>query len=116
MEVIPLFDYNRLLDLCNEKKISISQLERELGFGTSTINKWKKSTPNLKQIVFVANYFKVSIDYLSGESDIRSKADDLFEDDKIKTIARIYSESDNQEKKMLMKILEIKFDDYFRKD
>ena len=50
--------------LCLEKDISITRLERELGFGNGTINKWKKSSPRVASLLLVAEYFDVTVDAL----------------------------------------------------
>ncbi|MBS4931779.1 MAG: helix-turn-helix transcriptional regulator [Clostridiales bacterium] len=52
--------------LCKENGISISQLERELGFGKGTISKWKSSSPSLDKAIAIADYFNVDMDYLIG--------------------------------------------------
>lgn len=51
---------------CKENGISISQLERELGFGKGTISKWKSSSPSLDKVIAIADYFNVDMDYLIG--------------------------------------------------
>lgn len=52
--------------LCKENGISISQLERELGFGKGTISRWKSSSPSLDKVIAIADYFNVDMDYLIG--------------------------------------------------
>ena len=55
---------DRVKLLADRKKISLPQLEQELGFGNATIVKWDKymlKTTNLKK---VADYFNVSMEYL----------------------------------------------------
>lgn len=59
--------YERIQELCKEHGISIRKLERELGFGNSTIAKWKTSEPAFASIRAVAEYFNVSIGYLIGQ-------------------------------------------------
>ena len=50
--------------LCKEKKIPISRLEKECGFGNATIRGWKESSPSVEKLKAVADYFHVSIEYL----------------------------------------------------
>ena len=58
----------RIKELANKKGLSLPNLESELGFGSGTIVKWDKSTPNVDKLQKVANYLGVSIDYLvTGE-------------------------------------------------
>lgn len=54
----------RVKELANNKGLSLPNLESELGFGSGTIVKWDKSTPNVDKLKKVADYFGVSIDYL----------------------------------------------------
>lgn len=60
----------RIKELANAKGLSLPNLESELGFGSGTIVKWDKSTPNVDKLQKVANYLGVTIDYLvTGEKD-----------------------------------------------
>ncbi|WP_281811619.1 helix-turn-helix domain-containing protein [Vallitalea longa] len=54
----------KIQELCKEREINPSRLEIELGFGKGTLYKWSKSVPKSDKLEKVANYFKVSIDYL----------------------------------------------------
>lgn len=59
----------RIKKLADEKGISLPALEAELGFGNSTIVKWKKSIPNADKLNAVAQYFNVTMDYLLNGND-----------------------------------------------
>lgn len=59
----------RLEELCKAKNITGAELERALGFSKGNVTKWKKFNPSQKALVKLANYFNVSIDYLTGTSD-----------------------------------------------
>lgn len=59
----------RIKKLADAKGISLPALEAELGFGNSTIVKWKKSIPNADKLNAVAQYFNVTMDYLLNGSD-----------------------------------------------
>ena len=59
---------NRIKLLCENRKISIKQLERDLGFGNGTIRRWDENMPSIARIASVADYFDVSISWLMGES------------------------------------------------
>lgn len=52
--------------LCSERNITITELERRLGFGQGSIGKWKDSTPKVDKIIAIANYFNVTTDYIMG--------------------------------------------------
>ena len=58
---------DRINQLCKERKISKRQLEREAGLGAGSSSKWKTFTPNNTTMTKLANYFGVSISYLTGE-------------------------------------------------
>lgn len=59
---------DRVKQLADRKKISLPQLEQELGFGNGTIVKWDKSIPKADKLKKVADYFNVSMNYLMGDS------------------------------------------------
>lgn len=56
--------------LCKNKGITLSHLERELGFGNSAIVRWENSSPTVRNLQKVANYFGCSVDDLLRE-DVR---------------------------------------------
>ncbi len=56
--------YEKVRKLCKQKKISVYRLEKDLGFSTSTIIKWKKSIPAANKLKAVADYLHVSIEEL----------------------------------------------------
>lgn len=55
--------YEKIKRLCDEKNISIYRVEKDLEFSTSTITKWKESSPTFDNLVKVADYLGVPIDY-----------------------------------------------------
>ena len=58
----------RVQELCKKNSISVSELEKTLGFGNGYISKLGQSTPNTYKIKLIADYFNVSIDYIiTGE-------------------------------------------------
>ncbi len=65
--------YKKVDQLCREFGINVTQLEKQLGFGTSTIQKWDTAMPRIDKIVKVAQYFNVSVDWLVGLSNVRIK-------------------------------------------
>ena len=50
--------------LCASRNISLSALEKTLGFGNSTIAKWANCSPTVEKLSLVADYFGVSVDSL----------------------------------------------------
>lgn len=59
-------------DLCSKKSTTMTELERELGLGKGVIRKWDISSPNSDNIKKVADYFRVSVDFLLGREEIKS--------------------------------------------
>lgn len=54
----------RIKELCKKSGISMNKLEDLLGFGKGYISKLGNSTPNVKKVQQIADYFGVSVDYL----------------------------------------------------
>lgn len=57
----------KIKKLCNERGIKIRQLERELGFGRDTIERWDKSIPRADRLAAVAKYFGTTVEQLLKE-------------------------------------------------
>jgi transcriptional regulator with XRE-family HTH domain len=53
-------------DLCKENKMSISGLEKKLGYGNASLSKAKNISS--QRLIEIANFFHVSTDYLTGRS------------------------------------------------
>ncbi len=72
--------YQRIKDLANEKKISIRELEKQLGFSNGAVNKWEIKAPSDK-LEAVADYFGVTTDYLLGrtKSPVKTLDDEINE-------------------------------------
>ena len=73
--------YARVKYLCDKNKISIYQLERELGISNGYIKKWETSSPTIERLSKVAEFFNVSVDYLIGKSDIEGTAETVLDDE-----------------------------------
>lgn len=59
----------RVKDLCKERKIPISKLEKDLGFSNGYIGQLRKGVFPSDRLVLIANYLNVSPDYLmTGET------------------------------------------------
>ena len=91
----------RIKTLCKENKITVNKLEKTLGFGTGYVAKLDNSTPNTAKIQLIADYFKVSVDYLmKGEKpDIPT-----FEPDHLELI-ELYSKLKEGQKSAVMNLL-----------
>lgn len=81
--------YNRIYILCKERGISMRFLEREFGFANGRIRKLiNAQSPSLDLVEKIANYFDVTIDYLVGNTDIRSSASEILKDKDIALFQR----------------------------
>ena len=56
--------YEKIQEICDSKGITVSGLEKDLGFSKSTIRKWKNSSPSIENLKKVADYFKVPMEQL----------------------------------------------------
>ncbi len=61
----------RIAELRNKRDLSQSALAKSLGVSRSSVNAWEMSIsiPTIEKIIDIADYFKVSIDYLIGYND-----------------------------------------------
>lgn len=55
----------RIVDLCKKNGIPQSKLESDLGIARGSVSKWKTKEPRHSTLERVANYFNVSIEYLT---------------------------------------------------
>lgn len=65
--------YETVQRLATIKGVTIKQMEKDLGLAPSHANKWKKSLPSFKYLLMLADYFGVSVDYLTGREEYRSE-------------------------------------------
>lgn len=56
----------RIKTICNERGLSMYRIEKDCGFGNGSIMKWENSSPKVDNIIKLADYFDVSVDYLLG--------------------------------------------------
>ena len=61
----------RLKELRNEMGLSQEQLGKATGLSHTAIGYWEldKRVPNLDAVIVLADYFKVSLDYIAGLDD-----------------------------------------------
>ena len=98
---------HKIQKLCANENITITELERRLGFSVSSIRKWDKGDPSLGKAVAIADYFNVSLDYLAGRSKVKSTVENVLSDKEMIKIQRLrtnLSKRDNQKMIDMMKI------------
>lgn len=60
--------------LCEEKGITVQELEKRCGLGNGSVKRWEVgSSPTLKALIPISEVFNVSIDYLAGLTDQKDK-------------------------------------------
>lgn len=59
--------FDNISRLCKERRITIAKLERETGIGNGTISRWGVSSPSVKNLKAVADYFGVTVDSLISD-------------------------------------------------
>lgn len=75
---------NIFKELRTDKKMSQENMAKELNVSQSLINNWEtgRSTPAPEMLIYIADYFDVSIDYLVGRTNDRrwynNKQDNTF--------------------------------------
>lgn len=64
----------RVKNLCKERKIPISKLEKDLGFSNGYIGQLRKGVFPSNRLILIADYFGVSVEYLmTGETPSEKK-------------------------------------------
>ncbi|MDR0923648.1 MAG: helix-turn-helix transcriptional regulator [Hungatella sp.] len=66
--------FERIENLRKSQKISQGKLEKELGFSNGSISKWKTSMPTLERLQKIADYFGVTIDYLTTGEETKASS------------------------------------------
>lgn len=74
--------------LCAEHNITVVELERKCNLGNGSIKRWENgSSPSLKAVSQIADYFDVSIDYLAGRTPQRDKFEEWNKKYNVKRLA-----------------------------
>lgn len=55
--------YEKIKELCKEKGVSVTSVEKELGFSNGIISKWNKVKPIASNLKKIADYFGKPIEY-----------------------------------------------------
>lgn len=61
--------YERLSNCKEDKGISFYAIEKGVQFSNGTLRKWQTSTPSAENVLCVARFLDVSVDYLLGNTD-----------------------------------------------
>ena len=101
---------DRISLLAKERGMSIAGVERELGLGNATIQKWDTSSPSLDKLREVANFFNVPVGYLvDGEDDGYVERDRLkdamLHDENIRSLMDMATKCSADEIRTLMELM-----------
>ncbi|WP_270345760.1 helix-turn-helix domain-containing protein [Enterococcus thailandicus] len=61
--------FERIKELSNGRKVSLSKVAIDLGFSENLFYRWKTTEPKARDLEKVADYFNVSVDYLLGREE-----------------------------------------------
>lgn len=56
--------YDKIKEICEEKGVSVRQVEVAAGLKNGAISKWNDSSPTIKSLKAVADVLKVKVDKL----------------------------------------------------
>ena len=59
---------SNIMSLCQQHNMTISKLERTIGLSNATIRRWDKASPSVDNLIKVADYFNVSLDWLADRT------------------------------------------------
>ena len=93
---------DNIKELCKENNTTIPRVEKELGFGNGGIYSWNKSSPTIKKLQKVADYFNVPISRILGENT------DLLEEEfpeGVKVLRRATKELTPQARAKMIKLM-----------
>ena len=94
----------RIKALCKENGITVNKLEKTLGFGTGYVAKLDNSVPNTAKIQLIADFFKVSVDYLINGEEKEKPDIPTFEPEHLELI-ELYSKLKEGQKTAVMNLL-----------
>ena len=64
--------FETLLEIMEEKNVSINDLENDNILAPNAFYNFKKYTPSLLNILKIANYLEISLDYLLGNTNVNN--------------------------------------------
>ena len=78
--------YERIKSLCKEKGITITGMEKELGFAKGSLSKIDKSNPSQERVMKIAKYLGVTPDYImTGKN---AEGESFYIDDEARGLAQ----------------------------
>ena len=97
--------YDRFVNLCELKGVSLSKAAVEAGISTSLVTKWKNNSINIPSpevLDKLSKYFGISISELLGENEQKEKPA-ISEDDRLNAeFIELFSKLSDAEKTMMI--------------
>lgn len=87
--------FDRIQFLAKQQGKSVKQLSRELGFGESTIYKWKTQSPKMEYLSKVAEKLNTTTDFLLEKTDNPNIKEDLLNEEEADLLAAFRLESED---------------------
>lgn len=109
--------YTRIKQLCAEKKITISYLEKTIGLAQYSMRRWGTEVmPSVDKVQKVADLLGTTIDYLVGKSDSKLSVEDITEDESMITLQRAWEKMDAADRKKSVQMLRLGYGYAFEED
>lgn len=87
----------RILSLIKQMGLSVSAVEKQLGFGNGAIKRFSTSSPSVDKIITLSNFLNVSVEYmLFGNENISEQPED------IKNLIAIYKSLNDKDKGIVL--------------
>ncbi len=87
----------RLLALIKQKGLSVSAVEKQLGFGNGAIKRFSTNSPSVDKIIVLSNFLNASVEYiLFGNENISEQPED------VKCLIAIYKNLSDKDKGMVL--------------
>ena len=106
-----MITFDRIKKLCNDKDISIRQLERDAKLPYGTVGNWKDSMPNAEAIMKIATALNTTTDYLLGLTE--NPIVPGQEDEEILLLQRARNKMSPERRSMMFDILKVVFKQEF---
>lgn len=98
---------NRLCELRTEKALSQRQIAEQFSVSQGTYNNWEngRTQPSIEQLISLAKFFGVSVDYLVGNDDAVANVADNLSAEKLR-LFRAVQRLDNRTATLFVELLE----------
>lgn len=87
----------RLLAVIKQKGLSVSAVEKQLGFGNGAIKRFSTSSPSIDKIIALSNFLNISVEYILFGNE---NASDLSDD--IRNLISFYKSLDDKDKGIIL--------------